>query len=322
MTDKKQITTVSNGLLVRAPAKINLSLLIAGKRPDGFHEIETVMAKVDFFDEILIEPGQKAGIELVCKGPYPAPQGKENLVYQACEMLLNSCGSQNILPAEAGIKITLTKNIPAGSGLGSASSDAAATLIGLNRFLQPAGKVDVEAGLRAFPQGNHKGLPLRKMAAALGSDVAFFLGGPLAFCTGKGEKIKKLAKKFNFPALLILPDVSVSTKKVYANYRHNRPLYEKLNTPINGYIQKNRIDLVSKMCANMLEISCFSLYKELAELKAKIESLGIGPLCLSGSGSAMFCIMNSRDEERARENTRKLKQQIGCKSIIVNNNRW
>ena len=316
MTDKKQITTVSNGLLVRAPAKINLSLLIASKRPDGFHEIETVMAKVDFFDEILIEPGLKAGIELVCKGPYPAPQGNENLVYQACEMLLNSCGEA------ADIKITLTKNIPAGSGLGSASSNAAATLIGVNRFLQPASKVDVGAGLRACPQGNHKGLPLRKMAAALGSDVPFFLGGPLAFCTGKGEKIKKLDENFNFLALLILPDVSVSTKKVYANYRHNRPLYEKLNTPINGYIQKNRIDLVSKMCANMLEISCFSLYKELAELKAKIESLGIGPLCLSGSGSAMFCIMNSRDEERARENTRKLEQQIGCKSIIVNNNRW
>ncbi|MBA7684887.1 4-diphosphocytidyl-2-C-methyl-D-erythritol kinase [subsurface metagenome] len=280
------------------------------------------MAKVDFFDEILIEPGLKTDIELICQGPEWAPEGKENLVYQAAKLLLNSCGPQNVIPAEAGIKITLTKNIPTGSGLGSASSDAAATLIGLNRFLQPAGKVDVGAGLRACPQGNHKGLPLRKMAAALGSDVAFFLGGPLAFCTGKGEKIKKLAKKFNFSALLILPDVSVSTKKVYANYRHNRPLYEKLNTRINGYIQKNRFDLVSEMCANMLETSCFSLYKELAELKAKIESSGIAPCCLSGSGSAMFCIMSSRDEERAGENRRKLKQQIGCKSIIVNNNRW
>ena len=78
MTDKKQITTVSNGLLVRAPAKINLSLLVAGKRPDGFHEIETVMAKVDFFDEILIEQGQKNGIELLCRGPCWAPEGKEN----------------------------------------------------------------------------------------------------------------------------------------------------------------------------------------------------------------------------------------------------
>lgn len=300
MVGKEQITTVSDGLLVRAPAKINLSLLIAGKRPDGFHEIETVMAKVDFFDEILIEPALKADIELVCQGPEWAPPGEENLAYQAAKLLMNSCGEW------ADIRISLTKNIPAGSGLGSASSDAAATLIGLNQYME-------------FGLPNRQ---LAKLAKRLGSDVAFFLDGPLAQCSGKGEKIKKLAKKFNFSALLILPDVSVSTKKVYANYRHNRPLYEKLNTQINGYIQKNRIDLVSKMCANMLETSCFSLYKELAELKAKIESLGIGPLCLSGSGSAMFCIMDSRDKERAGENRRKLEQQIGCKSIIVNNNRW
>ncbi|MHC4694600.1 MAG: hypothetical protein ACYS67_17815, partial [Planctomycetota bacterium] len=70
MSSKEQFETVNDGLLVRAPAKINLSLLIAGKRPDGFHELETVMAKVNFYDEILIEPGQKAGIELLCRGPY------------------------------------------------------------------------------------------------------------------------------------------------------------------------------------------------------------------------------------------------------------
>ncbi len=300
MTDKKQITTVSNGLLVRAPAKINLSLLVAGKRPDGFHDIETVMTKVNFYDEILIEPGEKAGIELVCKGPHWAPEGKGNLVYQACEMLLNSSGQF------ADIKLTLTKNIPAGSGLGSASSDAAATLIGLNQYMD-------------FGLPNRE---LAKVAKQLGSDVPFFLDGPLAFCTGKGEKIKKLAKKFNFLALLILPDVSVSTKKVYANYRHNASVYEQLSARINSYVQEKKIDLVSQMCANMLQISSFSLYRELAELKARIESLGIGPLCLSGSGSALFFIIDSKEEKRASETRRKLEERIGCNSIIVSNNRW
>ena len=300
MVGKEQITIVGDGLLVLAPAKINLSLLIAGQRPDGFHEIETVMAKVDFFDEILIQQGQKAGIELLCKGPNWAPQGKENLIYTACEMLLDICRSQ------ANIKITLTKNIPAGTGLGSASSDAAATLIGVNRFLQ----------LGVEPQR------LKEIAAKLGSDAAFFLDGPQAYCSGKGEKIEKLDENFNFLVLLILPDVSVSTKKVYANYKHNQPLYEKLNIRINDLLGENRIDLVSKMCANMLEASCFSLYKGLAELKAEIESLGIRPLCLSGSGSSMFCIIGNTDEERAAEYRRKLEERIGCKSIIVSNNRW
>ena len=300
MTDRKQITTVGDELLVLAPAKINLSLLIAGRRADGFHEIETIMAKVNWYDEILIEPGLKAGIEFVCTGPCRAPQGKENIVYKACEMFLNSCGYRT------DIKITLTKNIPAGAGLGSASSDAAAALIGLNEFLE----------LTLSKRG------LSRLAAQLGSDVAFFLDGPLAFCTGRGEKTKRLEENLNFLALLILPDVTVSTKKVYANYDHNPVLYEKLKAEINEFLEKKRIDLVAKMCANMLEISCFSLYEELAVLKAKVELLGVGPLCLSGSGSTMFCIFESTQQERAEECKRKLEEKLDCKSIIVRNNRW
>jgi 4-diphosphocytidyl-2-C-methyl-D-erythritol kinase len=300
MVGKEQITTLSDGLRVLAPAKVNLSLLIAGKRPDGFHEIETIMAKANLFDEILIQPSEKPGIELLCKGPYWAPEGKENLAYKASEMLLENSRSQ------ANLKITLTKNIPAGSGLGSASSDAAATLIALNKYL------DLKLSNRR----------LAKLASKLGSDVAFFLGGPLAFCTGKGEKIKKLKENFNFSALLMLPDVSVSTKKVYANYKHNPAIYQNLNAQINLHLAKNRIDLVSRMCANMLETSSFSLYRELFDLKAKVESLGIAPLCLSGSGSAMFCIIDNANDKKIRENRHKLREKTGCKSVIVSNNRW
>ena len=299
MTGKEQITVVGDGLLVRAPAKINLSLLVAGKRPDGFHEIETIMAKVDFYDEILIELGH-GGIELVCQGPQWAPAGEDNLVYRAAKLLMNSCGEW------ADIRITLTKNIPAGSGLGSGSSDAAATLIGLNEYMD-------------FGLPNRQ---LAKLAPQLGSDVAFFLGGPLAFCTGKGEKIKKIRKKFDFLALLILPSISVSTEKVYANYRHDQGLFEKFSARINDYIAKNRIDLVYEMCANMLETSTFGLYEGLAELKTKVESLGIGPCCLSGSGAGVFCIIDSKDEERVRVNQHKLEEEIGCKSFVVRNNRW
>ncbi|MBW7988534.1 MAG: 4-(cytidine 5'-diphospho)-2-C-methyl-D-erythritol kinase [Planctomycetes bacterium] len=300
MNDKEQFESVGEGLLIRAPAKINLSLLVVRQRCDGFHELETIMAKVNWYDEVLIEPGQKAGIELVCQGPHWAPTGKENLVYRAAELLLNNCG------LKTDVKITLTKNIPAGSGLGSASSDAAATLMGLNKYL------DIQ-----LPNKQ-----LAKPASQLGSDVVFFLNGPLAFCTGKGEKIKKLEENFNFLVLLVLPGISVSTKKVYVNYEHSRPLYEKLSTQINGYMKKNRIDLVAKMCANMLEKSCFSLVKSLAELKSKVELLGIGPCCLSGSGSTMFCLIESGDEEIARQYKHKLEEKIGCKSIIASNNRW
>jgi 4-diphosphocytidyl-2-C-methyl-D-erythritol kinase len=300
MDSRKQITVVGNDLLVLAPAKINLSLLIAGKRPDGFHEIETVMAKIDWYDEVLLQPARRAGIELTCDGPQWAPPGEDNLVYQAAKSLLESCGLKN------DIRIRLTKNIPAGTGLGSASSDAAAALIGINHYF--------ELGLDKKD--------LSKLAAKLGSDVAFFLNGPLAFCTGKGEKIKNLNKIFNFTALLVLPNVSVSTKKVYANYKHDQRLYKKLNIQIKDHIRKNRIDLLVKMCANMLAESCFDLEKSLAKLKKTIESLGFGPCCLSGSGSAMFCIIESGDEDETIEPMSVLAERFGCKCIIARNNRW
>ena len=300
MDSREQITVVGDDLLVLAPAKINLSLLIAGKRPDGFHEIETVMAKIDWYDEVLLQPAGRTGIEFICDGPQWAPPGKDNLVYQAAKGLLQSCGLTN------SIRVRLTKNIPAGTGLGSASSDAAAALIGINHYLKLGlGKKD-----------------LSKLAAKLGSDVAFFLNGPLAFCTGKGEKIKKLNKIFNFMALLILPDVSVSTKKVYANYKHDRGLYKKLNIQIKDHLTKNRIDLLTKMCANMLAKSCFELEENLAELKKTIESFGFGPCCLSGSGSAMFCIIESGDEDETIEPIRVLAERFRCKSIIARNSRW
>jgi 4-diphosphocytidyl-2-C-methyl-D-erythritol kinase len=297
---KEQIESIGNALLVRAPAKINLTLLIAGKRDDGFHEIETIMSKVDLFDELLIEPSDNKGIELICKGPYWAPQSKENLVYRACELLLNSTGQS------ADIKITLTKNIPAGSGLGSASSDAAAAIIGLNKYLNLS----------------LNNIELAKLAPILGSDVAFFFGPPMALCTGKGEKIKKIEEKFDFSALLLLPDVSVSTKRIYGNYTHDPELYETLSTKIKGHIRKNRIDLAANLCVNMLEKDCFDLYKELNALKQKVESITDRHWCLSGSGSAMFCLLQNKDKSKIGGIKNKLDQINGCKCLIVTKNRW
>ena len=298
MKTKRQFEMLKEGLLVRAPGKINLTLLVAGKRPDGYHDLETIMAKINWYDEILIEPGKKTGIEFVCSGPQWAPAGHDNLVYRAAKSLLE------FRSAQANLKITLTKNIPAGTGLGSGSSDAAATLMGLDRFL----------GLRA--EQRH----LIDLAATLGSDVPFFLNGPLALCMGKGEKIQELDQKFNFYAVVLLPDINVSTSKVYANYRHDARIYEKLHVGITEYIGKNRIDLATKMCTNMLEQSSFGLTKELAELKTKIESLGVRPLCLTGSGSAMFYIAG--DEEEAQSCKTTVIEKVGCKSVIVSNNKW
>ena len=299
MTMGEQFTKAGDGLLVRAPGKINLSLLVAGKRPDGYHNIESIMAKINWYDEILIEAGQREGIELICQGPYQVPEGEDNLVYKAAKLILEAAGQT------ADVRLTLTKNIPAGSGLGSGSSDAAATLLGINKFFKlGVGKKE-----------------LTGLAARLGSDVVFFLDGPLALCTGRGEKVKKLAE-CEFGALLIVPSVSVSTQRVYGNYQHDEAKYGRLREEINVYIEKKRIDLVCTMCANMLQESCFGLHPELGVLKKRIESMGVRPVCLSGSGSSMYCIINGSNEDGVKACRDKLEQESGCKSIIVNNNSW
>jgi 4-diphosphocytidyl-2-C-methyl-D-erythritol kinase len=300
MNDMPQFERVGDGLLVRAPAKINLSLLVAGKRPDGFHELETIMAKIDWCDELLIQPGERAGVELICEGPEWAPQSEDNLVCRAADLIFGNSGQT------PSVRLTLAKNVPAGTGLGSASSDAAATLMGLNRYL------DLQLSVES----------LAEMAARLGSDVAFFLNGPLAFCTGRGEKTAELAHDFPFTALLILPSISVSTKKVYEHYTHDSALYEQWKRQINTHLRKNRLDFVAHMCANMLQRTCFHLFEELGEMKEAIESLGVGPICLSGSGSAMFFILDNHDMERLEKLRDEMTDKTGCRSIVVRNNRW
>ncbi len=296
---KDQFTEIADKLLIRAPAKINLSLLIAHKRPDGYNEIETVMAKIDLYDELLFEPAQTPRIDLVCKGPRWAPEGDQNLVYQACRMLYDSCG------ATPAVKVTLTKNIPAASGLGGASSDAAAALIGLNRF----------AKLGIAPE------KIFEIATRLGSDVPFFLGGPLAMCRGRGEIIEQYDEIFAFKAILILPDIGVSTQNIYDHYVHNSQKYEGLSSKINIFITQKKFDFLTRVCANMLDKSCFQLYEQLADLKSRAEALGIEPICLSGSGSAMYCVLDCNDQN-AKNYQLMLKDVVGCESIIVHNNRW
>lgn len=300
MGQKKQIQKTSKGIEVLAPAKINLSLLIAGKRPDGFHNIETIMAKLAWYDRIIIERGKKEGIELFCKGPQWAPEGEENLVYRACRLILDEAGKQ------VNLKITLWKNIPAGSGLGSASSDAASTLIGVEKLL----RLNVKKG------------KMDKMAGILGSDVPFFLNGPLAYCTGRGEKVKKISKKFNFLALLVLPQINISTKMVYERYRQDEVLYRNLHQRIAGSLKHNRPGEAAHLCTNMLQESCFGINSKLGQLKSKLEIVTNRKWCLTGSGSATFCLFEPGENRMAKLCLKKVEGQTECRGIIVTNNRW
>jgi 4-diphosphocytidyl-2-C-methyl-D-erythritol kinase len=302
----KQFEMINDGLIVRAPAKINISLLIAGKRDDGFHAIETIMSKISLYDDLMFETGVSAGIELVCKGRYKISSEADNLVFRACRMVLDAVGTKGDDLKAQGVKVTLTKRIPIGAGLGGGSSDASAALMGLNRF----GNLGLDNDT------------LSALAGELGSDVAFFLGGPLAMCTGRGEKIQRINADFPFRALLVLPDVNASTKGVYGNYTHDAAVFDDLSRQINDHLCKNRLDLITDMCVNMLECACYRVYEDLGEIKSRILSLGIGPVCLSGSGSTMYILDTGKSEDNFDDCQAMLEERIGCETIIVDSNRW
>ncbi|MBN1788413.1 MAG: 4-(cytidine 5'-diphospho)-2-C-methyl-D-erythritol kinase [Sedimentisphaerales bacterium] len=297
-TSKPQFEFTDNTLLARAPAKINLYLLIADKREDGFHNLETLMSKVTFYDELLFEIGKADGIELICSGLSLPPE--DNLVYKACNMFYET------LDKKTSIKVTLTKNIPPGTGLGGASSDAATTLLALNKLYNQ-------------PLNSNQ---LHKLAEKLGSDVPFFLGDSQALCSGRGEKILKLDNIFPFLALLILPDISVSTKEVYENFKVDILLFETLEKQIKQLICEKKVDLVQKMCANMLAKACFEINNKLALLKTEVEKITQLPVLLSGSGSALFVVLGREDYQKAIILQREISSSLDCNSIIVFNNQW
>ncbi|HEX8076609.1 MAG TPA: 4-(cytidine 5'-diphospho)-2-C-methyl-D-erythritol kinase, partial [Chthoniobacterales bacterium] len=179
-----------------APAKINLSFLIKGRRDDGFHEIETLMAPISLADRITIEKRDSDGeIRFSCDDPR-LPCDDDNLVVRAAKLFRERCG------IKTGITIHLEKRIPHGAGLGGGSSDAASTLLGLDEMF------DTRLGRQE----------LLGLAARLGSDVPFFVVQSAALCRGRGEIVTPVSLEAKFPLLLLKPEFGVPTPWAYARW--------------------------------------------------------------------------------------------------------
>src|SRR5687768_17275273 len=185
-----------------APAKVNLSFEIKGRRADGFHEIETLMAPISLSDRLTIEAGPSDGvIEFSCDDP-SLPAGDDNLVVRAVKLFREATKSAT------GVNIVLEKKIPHGAGLGGGSSDAASTLLGLNELFA--------AGLRDDD--------LMKLAARLGSDVPFFVVRSPALCRGRGEMVAPTSLSAPLRLLLLKPDFGVPTAWAYGKWKESQPL--------------------------------------------------------------------------------------------------
>ena len=265
-------------LSLSCPAKVNLSLRVHGRRPDGFHEVSTVLQTIDLCDRLAIQrvdPGSPLRIEVPGGG---APVDDSNLVLKAARAFFGVLGE----PAR-GVRFRLEKRIPAGSGLGGGSSDAAAALLGLQALW--GRPLDVRQ--------------LRTVATTIGSDVPFFLVGGTAFATGRGEQVEALDDIPPVEVLVVVPAIEVSTAGVYRAWK------AAIGAGNGGEEAKSamlpspsrRGDAAAWLLGNDLEPVVRELHPEVDVLLRALGSAGRasggrGPQ-VSGSGGAVFLVGES-----------------------------
>jgi len=259
---------------VLAPAKINLSLKILGRRGDGFHEIETLIVPISLADKINIEK-QTRWIDFTCGDP-SVPKGDENLVVRAAKAFFDAT---NI---KSGVSIRLEKKIPHSAGLGGGSSDAASTLLALNQLFEIK-----------FPRE-----AVAKMAETVGSDVPFFVFQSAATCKGRGELVTSKPLRERLSILLLKPEFGVSSIWAYSHWQDSKEI------PGVAYGAQG---FAGQTFVNHLERAVFEKFVFLAELKMWLLKQGeVGAALMSGSGSTVFAVMRSNVDadlvaKRARE---------------------
>ena len=248
----------------KAHAKVNLFLEVLGERPDGYHEIETVMAKVALADEMSFRLRTDDEVTIACEGLDVPPE--ENLAVKAARLLKERAGSS------LGLDIELRKNIPVGAGLGGGSSDAAAALDAANELWG--------LGLEAEE--------LARVGAELGSDVPFFLLAHVALCKGRGEEVDSIPSKADPAVVLAHPGVQLSTKEVYAR-ASRKDLTEARKRAILMVRRLGAGDMegLSKALFNRLEAAAASLCPDVVFLKDRLTALGAAGAVMTGSGSAV-----------------------------------
>ena len=283
---------------IRAPAKINLTLRVVGKRADGYHLLDTIMLPVSLFDELDIRKALRGGtkkrgavplITITCDHP-SVPRDETNLAYREAALLL--AGAPNSQP----IEIHIRKRIPVGAGLGGGSTDAAATLVGLNRLLKLC---------LATKQ-------LEKIALQIGADVPFFIRGRPARARGIGERLSNIRQVPRLWLVILYPGLAVSTAWVYQNLRLKltKPsVNTSIGTSLKSFVKLNGL------LTNDLEAVTIKRYPEIGVLKHRLARAGAQAVLMSGSGSSVFGIFGSK--RKAQNAYRRLRNEEGAQTFLV-----
>ena len=254
-------------------AKINWVLRVLGKRPDGYHEVVTVLQTISLHDELTIQLSEDGPINLTCDDP-TIPTGPDNLVFKAVEFLMNNF--QDYFGAE----ITLRKRIPALGGLGGASSNAAVTLKAINKLWKGA-SIDIE---EFEPE-------------SLGADVPFFLMGGRCAATGIGEVLRPLSDSPKKYLIIITPNARISTAKAYASLNAGSlTTSDYVSILSSSLADLNSADSRQWPLRNDFERVIFEIEPEIERAKNALLDAGAWGALLAGSGSSVFGVFDSRAE--------------------------
>ena len=260
-------------VLEKAPAKINLSLDVLYKRPDQYHEVEMVMTTVDLADRIELRTLDEDIIKIDSENRY-IPNDERNLAYRAAKLL------KETYHITQGVEIILEKNIPVAAGLAGGSSDAAATLRGLNR-------------LWSLGLTKHQ---LAELGSKIGSDISFCVYNSTALAQGRGEIITELPAPPSCWVVLAKPSIGVSTKMIYKNLNLDRPIHPNTSEMVNA-IKNNDYIAMCNNVGNILESVTIPSYPQVNQIKSQMERSGADAALMSGSGPTVFSLV--KQESRA-----------------------
>ncbi|HID69986.1 MAG TPA: 4-(cytidine 5'-diphospho)-2-C-methyl-D-erythritol kinase [Desulfobacterales bacterium] len=281
----------SETLIVRAPAKVNLNLHILGKRSDGYHDLDTVMQKLDLADILTLRRLEHPGIQLACPDS-DLPEDDSNLIWQAAAAYLEKTG----LEKECGVSVILEKRIPIAAGLGGGSSDAGAVLTGLNQLF----KKRLEEN------------ELLSIGAVLGADVPFFIVPYAAVhATGIGDRMTPHDALDKCSLLLVNPGFSVSTAWVYKNFTLTRP---DKDSNLSDSRENESLSGGARPLYNDLETVTIVHYPELRDIKRFMNDCGASGTLMSGSGPTVFGVFpdqESNNNSGLQECAEKLTEKYG-----------
>ena len=260
---------------LQAFAKINLGLDVLGKREDGYHEVRMIMQTIRMYDQLDMRKSEEPGIHLTTNKKY-IPVDENNLVWRAAKLMMDTCGIME------GVSIHLHKVIPVAAGMAGGSSDAAATLVGMNRLF-------------------HCGLSkekLMELGVQIGADVPYCVLRGTALAEGIGEKLTVLPPMPDCWILIGKPGISVSTKYVYTTLDLNT---DTVHPDIDGMkkaLEDGNLYGITERMGNVLQDVTIPAYPEVERIKEQMKTLGAVNAMMSGSGPTVFGLFDDREKAK------------------------